>query len=49
LPVLGTLGVVFRTKKQGLIRQAARMLPASRTAGLHLGDLPSDRYWAALV
>jgi predicted nucleic acid-binding protein len=36
--VLGTLGVVLRAKKRGLISNAADVLRAIRAAGLHLDD-----------
>lgn len=38
VPLLGTLGVVLRAKKRGLIPQAAGVLKAIRAAGLHLDD-----------
>jgi predicted nucleic acid-binding protein len=38
VPLLGTLGVVLRAKKRGLIPQAADLLKAIRAAGLHLDD-----------
>jgi predicted nucleic acid-binding protein len=36
--VLGTLGVILRAKKRGLISNAADVLRAIRAAGLHLDD-----------
>jgi predicted nucleic acid-binding protein len=38
LPLIGTLGVVLRAKKRGLISQAAEVLKALRAAGLYLDD-----------
>jgi predicted nucleic acid-binding protein len=38
VPLLGTLGVVLRAKKRGLIQQAAEVLRALRAGGLHLDD-----------
>jgi predicted nucleic acid-binding protein len=38
VPVLGTLGVVLRAKKRGIISKAADVLQAIRAAGLHLDD-----------
>jgi predicted nucleic acid-binding protein len=38
VPLLGTLGVVLRAKKRGLVPQAADVLRAIRAAGLHLDD-----------
>ncbi len=38
VPLLGTLGVVLRAKKRGLVPQAADVLRAMRAAGLHLDD-----------
>jgi predicted nucleic acid-binding protein len=38
VPILGTLGVVLRAKKRGLVPQAADVLRAMRAAGLHLDD-----------
>jgi len=38
LPVLGTLGIVLRAKKRGLVPLAADILRAIRAAGLHLDD-----------
>lgn len=38
VPVLGTLGVVLRAKKRGLISLAADVLRAIRIAGLYLDD-----------
>jgi predicted nucleic acid-binding protein len=38
VPLLGTLGVVLRAKKRGLVPQAADVLRAIRAVGLHLDD-----------
>jgi predicted nucleic acid-binding protein len=38
IPLLGTLGVILRAKKRGLIPEAAEVLKAVRAAGLHLDD-----------
>lgn len=38
VPVIGTLGVVVRARKQGLIPSAADLLTALRAAGLYLDD-----------
>ena len=38
VPVLGTLGVVLRAKKAGLIAGAAHVMAALRKSGLHLDD-----------
>jgi predicted nucleic acid-binding protein len=38
VPLLGTLGVVLRAKKHGLIPDGAEVLRALRKAGLHLDD-----------
>jgi predicted nucleic acid-binding protein len=38
IPLIGTLGVILRAKKRGLIAQAAEVLKAVRAAGLHLDD-----------
>lgn len=38
IPLIGTLGVVLRAKKRGLIPEAAEVLRALRAAGLHLDD-----------
>lgn len=38
LPLLGTLGIILRAKRQGLIPAAAPVVMALRTAGLHLDD-----------
>ncbi len=38
VPLIGTLGVVLCAKKRGLIPQAAEVLKALRTVGLHLDD-----------
>jgi predicted nucleic acid-binding protein len=38
VPLLGTLGVILRAKKRGLIPQAAEVLKALRSVGLHLDD-----------
>jgi predicted nucleic acid-binding protein len=38
IPLLGTLGVILRAKKCGLIPQATDVLKAIRAAGLHLDD-----------
>lgn len=38
VPILGTLGVVLRAKRRGLVPQAAVVLKAIRAAGLHLDD-----------
>jgi predicted nucleic acid-binding protein len=38
VPLLGTLGVVLRAKKRGLVRDAAEVLRKLRSVGLHLND-----------
>jgi predicted nucleic acid-binding protein len=38
LEVIGTLGVILRAKRKGLISSAADLLKNLRTAGLHLDD-----------
>jgi predicted nucleic acid-binding protein len=38
MPLLGTLGVVMRAKKRGLVPQAAEVLRALRSVGFHLDD-----------
>jgi predicted nucleic acid-binding protein len=38
VPIIGTLGVVIRAKKRALIPQAAVVLRALQSAGLHLHD-----------
>lgn len=38
VPLLGTLGIVLRAKKRGLVPQAADVLRAIRAAGLRLDD-----------
>jgi predicted nucleic acid-binding protein len=38
IPHIGTLGVVARAKKRGLIAEAAAVMRALRKAGLHLDD-----------
>jgi predicted nucleic acid-binding protein len=38
IPVIGTLGVVLRAKKRGLITSAADVLRALQSAGLHLDE-----------
>jgi len=38
IPLIGTLGVVLRAKKRGLVSQAAEVFKAVRAAGLHLDD-----------
>ena len=38
VPLLGTLGVVLRAKRRGLVALAADVLKAIRAAGLHLDD-----------
>lgn len=38
IPMIGTLGVVLRAKKRGLIPLAADVLKGIRAAGLHLDD-----------
>lgn len=38
VPVIGTLGVVLRAKKAGLIASAAEVFVALKQAGLHLDD-----------
>lgn len=38
VPILGTLGIVLRAKKCGLVPNAADVIRALRTAGLHLDD-----------
>jgi predicted nucleic acid-binding protein len=38
IPVMGTLGVVVRAKKQGRIASAAMVIGALRTAGLYVDD-----------
>jgi len=38
VPVIGTLGVVMRAKKRGLITQAVDVVKALKAAGLHLDD-----------
>jgi predicted nucleic acid-binding protein len=38
VPLLGTLGVVLRAKKRGLIPDAATVISALRRSGLHLDD-----------
>jgi predicted nucleic acid-binding protein len=38
VPVLGTLGIVLRAKKQGLIVRAADLIQNVRRLGLHLDD-----------
>lgn len=38
VPVIGTLGVAVRARKQGLVPSAANLLRALRAAGLYLDD-----------
>jgi predicted nucleic acid-binding protein len=38
VPLIGTLGVILRAKKHKLVSQAADVLRAVRSAGLHLDD-----------
>jgi predicted nucleic acid-binding protein len=38
ISLIGTLGVILRAKKRGLIPEAAEVLKAVRAAGLHLDD-----------
>jgi predicted nucleic acid-binding protein len=38
VPMIGTLGVVLRARRRGLIPKAAEVLKAVRAAGLHLDD-----------
>jgi len=38
VPVIGTLGVILRAKKAGLIPSAAEALMALKQSGLHLDD-----------
>ncbi len=38
VPLIGTLGVILRAKKLGLIPSAAQVFAAVRQAGLHLDD-----------
>ncbi|MFN0062076.1 MAG: DUF3368 domain-containing protein [Myxococcaceae bacterium] len=42
LPVIGTLGVVLRAKKTGMIESASAVLRALRSAGLYLDALIRD-------
>jgi predicted nucleic acid-binding protein len=37
--VIGSLGVVLRAKKRGLVTQAAEVMQALRQAGLHLDEV----------
>lgn len=38
IPLLGTLGVILRAKKRGLVSDAAEVLRKLRSVGLHLDD-----------
>jgi predicted nucleic acid-binding protein len=38
VPLLGTLGIVLRAKKRGIVPRAAEILRSLRTVGLHLDD-----------
>ena len=38
VPVIGTLGVVLRAKRQGLVASAARIIRELRDAGLYIDD-----------
>ena len=38
IPVVGTLGVVLRGKKRGLVDSAAEIIRALRQAGLYIDD-----------
>jgi len=38
LPLIGTLGVVLRARKRGMVADAAEVVRALRKAGLHLDD-----------
>jgi predicted nucleic acid-binding protein len=38
VPVIGTLGLVLRAKKQGLVKSAAEIMKAIVNAGLYVDD-----------